>query len=231
MPRRQRGTSLEYKQKNKAKAHTRYRTKDGEIVPGITTIAKIVDDPQNLISWANRIGLQNIELHKYVDELATIGTLTHYLIECFFRKESPDLDDYTPNQVEQAQVCFNKFLVWEETNEIEIIDMEVELVSEEHRFGGRGDIFCIFNGEMTYIDFKTAKWCFLAHKVQSVANAKVYEEVKKVKVPGARILRVGRSPAEGFEDIVIDHSLHERMWHMFLNARKIYEDRKFFKGV
>jgi hypothetical protein len=231
MARRKRGTSLEYKQKQKSKAHTRYRLADGTIVPGITTITSICGDPQNLINWANRIGLEGIAIRQYVDELATIGTLTHYLIECFFRSETPDLSDYTPNQVEQAQICFQKFLNWEEQHDIEVVSMEVELVSEKYRYGGRGDVFCKFDGEMTYIDFKTAKWCFLEHKVQGVANKQVYEEVYNEPVPGVRILRVGRSPAEGFEDIEVPKELHERMWQMFLLARKMYDERKFFKGV
>src|SRR5439155_21898181 len=54
---------------DKVKAHVRYYTSKGEQVPGVTTILSVLNKPA-LVSWANRMGLQGIDTHKYVDEAA-----------------------------------------------------------------------------------------------------------------------------------------------------------------
>jgi hypothetical protein len=64
----------------KTKAHIIYKLADDSRVPGCTTICGILDKPA-LLEWANRIGLQGIEMRRYVDDKADIGTLAHDMIE------------------------------------------------------------------------------------------------------------------------------------------------------
>ncbi|MBA7569795.1 hypothetical protein ES708_11536 [subsurface metagenome] len=63
----------------KIAAHIIYRTRSGQSVPGVTTILSVLNKPA-LVPWANRMGLQGIDVAKYVDDKAAIGTLAHYLI-------------------------------------------------------------------------------------------------------------------------------------------------------
>ena len=56
---------------DRSKQHGPYLLKDKTRVPGVTTITGILDKPA-LKTWANKIGLQGIEIKKYVDSLAAV---------------------------------------------------------------------------------------------------------------------------------------------------------------
>ncbi|MBD3393661.1 MAG: hypothetical protein GF410_16730, partial [Chitinivibrionales bacterium] len=73
-------TSDERHAAKKGKVHTRYYNKAGKQVPGTTTITGVMNKSA-LVKWANGLGLRGIDVKNYVDELATIGTLAHYMIE------------------------------------------------------------------------------------------------------------------------------------------------------
>ena len=64
------------KLKKASRAHTRYYTTDGTLVPGSTTITGLLNKPA-LVKWANNLGLQGIDSSKYVDKAARVGTLIH----------------------------------------------------------------------------------------------------------------------------------------------------------
>ena len=74
------------KLKKMSTAHTRYKTSDGQIVPGASTITGLLNKPM-LVKWANNLGLQGIDSSKYTDKAASIGTLIHYLVECHITKK------------------------------------------------------------------------------------------------------------------------------------------------
>ena len=57
---------------NKNRAHTIYKNEEGKRLPGVTTIVGLLDKPQ-LRVWANRIGLDGIDLNSYMDDLANIS--------------------------------------------------------------------------------------------------------------------------------------------------------------
>lgn len=65
------------------KAHTRYRTKSGMIVPGVTTVLSLLAKPA-LIYWAWNLGMQGEDYRKIKEKAADIGTVTHYLVEVRF---------------------------------------------------------------------------------------------------------------------------------------------------
>ena len=202
----------------KARAHTRYELKSGTYIPGTTTITGLENKPF-LVAWANRLGLEGINSNKYVDELATIGTLAHYLIECQLKNEEPDISDYTPNQLETASNPVKKFNNWLDNNKFEFISSELQLVSEKHRFGGTIDLYCKLNGKLTLIDLKTSKACYPEHYTQVCAYEQLMiENVHTIE--DVRILRIGRDPSEGFDDLSV--TKRPLRWKKFLNLRDIY---------
>jgi len=73
-------TLTDQKIRKRAKAHQRYRTSDGTIVPGVTTVIGILNKPA-LVKWANDLGLRGIDSASYVDETARIGTLAHEMVQ------------------------------------------------------------------------------------------------------------------------------------------------------
>jgi len=215
-------TSSEQKVAKKAKAHIVYKLKDGTRVPGTTTITGVMDKPA-LVYWANNIGLQGIDVRKYVDELSITGTLAHYMVECHLTGKTADMADYTPNQIDLAENAVLKYFEWEKGKTIEPIGNEMALVSQKHRFGGMCDFYCNLNGVPTLIDFKTCKALYNEHFTQVVAYANLLTQ-NGYQVGDVRILRIGREESEGFEDRKVSNiDLH---WKRFLVCRELYELNK-----
>jgi len=213
---------------NKAKAHTRYRLADNTIVPGVTTLTGILNKPA-LVKWANNLGLEGISVKSYVDEMASIGTLAHYIVECHVQskitktKVEPDFNDYTPNQIDLATNSVLKFYTWEKAQQIEYIASEMKLVSEMHRYGGCCDIYCKLNGNYTLIDLKTCKGIYPEQFTQVVGYAELLKE-NGHKVDDVRILRIGRDESEGFDDKKVPFlDLH---WQRLLHCLEIYRLNK-----
>ena len=181
----------------KLKAHQKYYTKDGILVPGVTTVIGVLAKPA-LVGWANKLGLQGVEVGKYVDSLASVGTLCHNIVECYLTKKEVDYSDYTPNQRALAEGAAKKFFDWEKKNKFVFLKSELQLVSEKHFFGGTCDIYCELDGKKTLIDIKTSKACYGEHFTQ-VAAYKILLEENGYPVEDAKILRIGREEAEGFD--------------------------------
>lgn len=207
----------------KVKAHTVYKLKDGTRVPGTTTITGVLNKPA-LVPWSNRLGLKGIDVNKYVDELATIGTLSHLMIEKYLKGEKVNFDDYSKNQIDQAQICVNKFFAWEDENEFEILGSEMQLVSEKHLYGGCIDIYCLLNGKKTLVDIKTGKGIFSEMKTQVAGGYELLLKENGYEVEQVRMLRIGRNEDEGFEDPeVFQRELHQER---FLACKMIYDLNK-----
>ena len=52
-----------------ARQHTVYKLASGARVPGVTTVLSVLNKPA-LVPWANKLGLEGIDVRKYVDALA-----------------------------------------------------------------------------------------------------------------------------------------------------------------
>lgn len=187
----------------KSKAHQIYKLKDGTRVPGCTTITGVMDKPA-LVGWANKLGLQGIDSSKYVDDLASVGTLAHKKIENHICKilglpMDEDYSDFTPNQMSLSDNAVLKFFKWEGENKVDYIASELQMVSEKYRYGGCCDIYASVNGKKTLIDLKTCKAIYGEHFTQVVGYKMLLEE-NGYPVEDVRILRIGRDESEGFDD-------------------------------
>lgn len=197
--------------------HQVYKLKDGTRVPGVTTISGMLDKPA-LVGWANRLGLQGIDVKKYVDTKAEIGTCCHYMIECHLNGVEPDLSEFSPKVVDQAENGFIKFLDWLQGMEAKhgkfhLIGTEIQFVSERYRYGGTIDIYGYFAKEdppghtglaqclYTLIDIKTSgSGIWPEMELQVGGGYKQLLEENDQRVDKTIIVRVGRDPEEGFED-------------------------------
>jgi len=206
---------------NKAKQHTVYKTKDGQRVPGATTITGILNKPA-LVAWANKIGLQGIEVAKYVDELASIGTLIHSMVEHHLKGLKLDLNDYTPNQIDTAENGFLKYLEWEKQNHPKLIASELCLVSEEMKYGGTIDAIMEIDGKTTLVDFKSSKGIFPEHFLQVAGGYAPLVEENGYKIDDIRILRIGRDENEGFDYLSCpNRELNEKKFKLCLEIHKL----------
>jgi len=226
---------LEENSAKKARTHNVYKNAEGKRVPSVTTITGILNKPA-LVNWANKLGLEGIEVGSYVDDLARIGTLAHYMIECHINsaikneKIKPELDDYSKNQIDSAVISFDKFLRWEDEQEIEYLHSELWLVSEKHQFGGCLDCLAVVNGKTTLIDIKTCKAVYKDHFLQTSGGYGILADENNKGVQDVRIIRVGRNNEEGTEaeDVLIPNSSeYRRLFHRCLEIYKIKKGLKW----
>lgn len=206
----------------KRPAHTIYKAKDGNRVPSVTTVLNTLAKPQ-LVKWANELGIEGQELSIYVDALAQIGTLAHHLIQCDLTGQSPDVRAYSQDQQDAAVQSIASWMAWRKVHTIEPILNEVPLVSEEYRYGGTLDLHARIDGVLTLADIKTAKAVYSEHKTQVIAYRQLLIE-NGHQVDAMQIIRVGREPGEGFEQIPVD-KIAER-WELFLACLRVYQTQK-----
>jgi len=211
--------------KKKARPHTIYKNSDGKRVPGCTTITGVMDKPA-LVAWANKIGLEGIKVREYVDELALIGTLAHYMIECHCKGVEPELD-YSPSQIDLAENSFIKWMEWQKQTGFVPLNNELHLVSDKHSFGGTIDIIGTIGGKRVLVDIKTSKGIYGEHKTQVAGGYKLLcDEHREYNVDQVIITRVGRNEDEGFEQVNISQAECELHQRRFLICRELYEINK-----
>lgn len=113
---------------------------------------------------------------------------------------------------------------WEKGKKIKYIASELPLISEKHRFGGMLDIYAAINDKLTLLDLKTCKAIYDEMKTQVGGGYLILLEENNMPVDESRILRIGRSETEGFEDVLIDRiALHKKR---ILLCRELYELNK-----
>lgn len=185
----------------KTRAHQKYPLKDGTDVPGASTIAKIGEDSNGLIHWAWKLGMDGQDYRKVRDKAADIGTLAHFKIECFLHNHEPDLSEYSPADVEKAEIAFGNFKRWWDDEGLTVIEPEVQLVSEEYLFGGTIDAPSRDrDGKIVLLDWKTSKAIVGAHKIQLAGYEQLWNENRPdMKVQRRAIVRIGKESPDDFE--------------------------------
>ena len=203
----------------KSRAHVRYRTINGNIVPGVTTVLGILNKPA-LVLWANRLGLQGIDSTKYRDEAASIGTLAHAMVCAHLGGYQCDTGDYSKEQIDAAENSLLSYFEWERHNHVEPILVEEPLVSEKYHYGGTIDCLGRIGGDLVLIDHKTGKGIYDEMFYQLAAYKQLLSEAGH-NVVNCRILRIGRDTDEGFEERVMTDLT--RQWQIFEHCLGIYK--------
>jgi hypothetical protein len=58
-----------------------YKNAKGEKLPGVSTVAKLIEEPGGLIHWAWQLGMDGIDYQEARDQAADAGTAAHAAIE------------------------------------------------------------------------------------------------------------------------------------------------------
>jgi len=208
----------------KTKAHQRYKTKDGKVVPGVTTIidANLGWNKRALMAWARREALKGNDPDLIAQEAAESGTLAHYLVECHIKDTKPDVGDYSPNQLEAAQRGYDAFLDWEAENEVEYLEIEKKVVHEELRYGGTIDIIAKHDGRLWLIDLKTSKGLYPEMVLQTAAYAEGYESQENVHIDECFLLQLNKTDGD-FHYKRISHEARAAAWRVFRNLLEIHK--------
>lgn len=128
---------------------TKYMNSNGLFVPRVTEILSAMIHSDSLMYWANSIGLKGIRYKDALNKASSIGTKSHFKIECFLKDKLEDKTD----------IPFLGFMMWynsliENGNTITLIESEKELVCDW--FGGTCDALLDINGKVYLVDFKTS---------------------------------------------------------------------------
>jgi hypothetical protein len=185
----------------KVNAHTRYINANGDMVVGVTTVLNVLDKPA-LVAWSNRLGLQGIDSTKFKDKMADIGTITHLRILAELKNEVPDLSEYSQADIKTSDNCMLSYHEWLRYHKIEPICVETPLTSDRFGYGGTPDFIGLVDGRLEIMDYKTGSGIYGTAFYQVAAYRQMAHEVGH-KVEHARILRIGRSNDEGFEERLI----------------------------
>lgn len=176
----------------KLKSHIVYKTKNGERVPGASTVAKIGDSPEALIHWAWDLGIQGQDYKKVRGTAADIGSLAHFLIQCHLRNETADLTEFSPEDVSKAETCFLKFLDFWDKENLRVVATEAPLVSEEFKYGGTIDTVAM-DGGLVLLDYKSGKSIWDSHLFQLAAYEQLWNENNPHTLIDRRaIIRIGK---------------------------------------
>lgn len=207
---------------SKDKIHIRYKTKDGKVVPGVTTVLGILNKPA-LLHWAWDLGIKGIDYRKFRDDKADIGTLAHYLIMCHLQGVKPDTSDYSANQIDKAENAVISFYEWEKSHKHKPVLIEQPLVSEKYGYGGTCDLLTEVGNELWLVDFKTGKGIYDEMLYQCSAYWQLILEAGYTPT-SARILRIGRDESEGFEEKIMTN--HADRLQLFLHCLDVYNLQK-----
>jgi hypothetical protein len=212
----------------RGKPHQKYILQDGTEVPGGSTICKIGDDPAALIHWAWNLGREGKDYRKERDKAADIGTIAHFLIECFLTQQVADLSDYSQADIDKALVCYNKFHDWWEEQDLEVVATEIQLVNELYRYGGTIDLIAKRkNGDHLLMDFKTSKKISESYWRQAAGYADLWNENQDVngfnainQITSHAIVRIGKEEEGDFEVVWKDDLSKE--WEVFQKQVDLY---------
>lgn len=200
-------------------AHIRYKSEAGLIVPGVTTILAVVAKPA-LTHWAWKLGTEGQDYKAVAQQAADIGTLAHALIANLLGgRDVVDLTTFTEEQRTFADYAVQKFNDWRKGKTVRPEFIEQPLVSERYRYGGTVDFYGKVSRSMELLDFKTGSAIYPEMLAQLAAYRQLLIE-HGYKVKRARILRIGRNPAEGWEERTVDDLTP--YWRYFTAALELY---------
>jgi len=202
------------------KVHTVYKV-NNERVPSVTTIIGQLDKPA-LLNWAWNCGLRGEDYKKVRDKAASIGTIAHYLCECYLKKETPKLDSYSKEDIEKAETAYLAFLDFVKKNSLEIVFSEKSLIHNNFKYGGTVDIYAKLNGKLALLDLKTSSGVYPEMRLQLAAYKEMLE-FNEHKVEETHLLRIDKETGEFthyfFNDL-------KKELELFLMLRKVYDLKK-----
>jgi hypothetical protein len=197
-----------------------YRLANGGVVPGVTTVLKVLSNGEGLNYWCWDLGRQGLDYREVRDAAGRVGTIAHRLIAAHLRGEAPNYQPLAclPDEAEKAEKCFLKYLAWEKENPLVPVIIETPFVSEEFKYGGTPDLLAEIDGDFILLDFKTGGGIYESYFTQLAAYWNLLKE-QKWPIADARVVRI--SPDDSEVEVAIALDL-DREWQIFQHALGIY---------
>jgi hypothetical protein len=208
------------------KEHQKYLLSDGTQVPGGSTISKLGDSVEGLIYWAWDLGRQGKDYRKVSKEACDVGTLAHFMIEAYLNSFVCDLSDYEQELIDKALVSYAKFTDWWETQDLQVVATEIQLVHNAYRYGGTIDLIAKKpNEDHVLLDFKTSKKISDSYWRQCAGYAELWNCMQPMgrgcfPIINHAIVRIGKEEEGDFEVVWKDDLSKE--WIVFQKQVELY---------
>lgn len=213
-------------------SHKIYTNQKQERVPSVTTIISnnLGWNKQMLMAWSKKIALtEGRDSDEIKDEAANIGTIAHYLIECKIKKEIPDISQYKKEDLLLARNGYLAFCQWEDWwKPDEYIHSELELVSNNHNYGGTIDLIVRKDNALHILDIKTSNHVHPEMAIQLAAYKQMYEEVNNQKIESCNIIKVNKNKVS-YNFYPISPKQIEAGWHVFESMLTVDKNREILK--
>lgn len=192
--------------------HQKYYLADGSEVGGASTIAKLGDNPEGLIIWANKMGLEGKKSSDIRDKAANSGTIAHFMVDCFFAEETPDLREFEQPEIDTAKIAYDKFMKFWDMESLTWVEKETQLVSEVNHYGGTIDLVARDEyDKLVLLDFKTSKQVYLSHRFQGGGYEMLWNENRVEPIARRAILLISRE--EGIKVRPVWITDEDSKWH------------------
>lgn len=205
-------------------AHREYYNKQGQIVPSVTTIVKLLEK-ENLSNWHNWMGLvRHINTANYLEQKAQYGQYCHTLFETYFMGllsySMKDPRFVTDDEFRLILKKFNWLKQKFETLGIRVINMEMGM--DGKRFGGTLDMLAMHhnNNRVFLIDLKTSKKVYSSHFLQLAGYTMLLEEVFGISVTDVGIFCLSQSEEQMLQLVKRENNRHNE--EIFLKLLDIY---------
>lgn len=213
-----------------------YFLKDGTKVPGTTTIIGRFKESGGLLQWAFRQGKEGkSHLYEEAEKAADIGTVAHGMVELHLNDKDPiEIADYLRVKLPDIEMqrkalsSFNAYQTWRKNFGVEIVEQEIQLVSELRRYGGTLDAIGMIGNQLVLLDWKTSNAVYSDYLVQLAAYWGLWEENHPDQriTGGFHLLRFSKEHG----DFAHHHFPNlDEAWEQFLLFRKAYELDKSLK--
>lgn len=218
-----------------------YFLADGTRVPGTTTVIGRFKDSGALIYWAYKQGREHeglarqgidapTRLYEVTERYANIGTLAHSMVEAHILGFNPHgvLHKVPESLAGPARQAFGAYLSWAEQTKLKILEQEIQLISEEYKFGGTPDAIGEVHGELCLIDWKTSNNVYSDYLIQIAAYRYLWETAhpERSLTGGFHLCRFAKENGDFSHHFYPDLS---EAWTAFKLMRELYDIDKVLK--
>lgn len=220
-----------------------YRSKGGDKLPSVTTILGRFKESGALMKWAYTTGRDHgrkealgqeapESLYDVSGKAADIGTAAHSMVEAHIKGENPErvstLVVLSDEDQAKARNSFGTYLDWASMSKLEVVEQEIYLVSEAHKFGGTPDAIGLIGGELCLLDWKTSNGVYADYLLQIAAYGALWNEnfPDKPLTGGFHLCRFSKDYGD------FSHHYYRELgnaWEMFKHLRAAYEFDKEMK--
>lgn len=223
---------------------------NGEFVPGVTTILKVLDKPA-LVPWAAGMAAdhwlsavkagrtdyaviheESKNVHdKTRQAAADIGKNVHLYAECHFK--GLPLPELSTDEAKRGVEGFHK---WLDEHKVVVKASERLVFSKQHYYAGTCDFVAEIDGVLSVGDIKTSSGIFPEARYQTAAYQHALQEEKNMKFEVRWVARfdkkTGKFEAKPFYQFDLDFAVFEAALrvHRAIQAAKPLPKRKARAG-